>query len=317
MERPAIPAEIRRAVMVEAGHRCAIPRCGQTEIDIHHIVPWEKCKKHEYANLIALCPVCHRRAHKREIDRKSLLMYKENLATEFGANDSGSYEAKIIEIKRRLSEENTDDPGYTYKFDFPDFQEPLEKIVSRNIEAWGYELLAEFRENQKEWSASVVEDQDNELGVFRIPSTLSGNYRVVRRDPSVISIKYSIDRYYTGAAHGGRTTRVQNYFLRPFSPIVVETLLGSEERLPEFSEFIRERLRATKKYDSGWLQRGTEPKADNFGLFNIEKYGLVFTFSEYQIDCYAAGEQELRLSFHELKEICSKEIIDRLENNDL
>ena len=79
-ERPQIPAEIRRRVLVEAGHRCAIPTCRYIDVDVHHIIPWETCQKHEYENLIALCPNCHRRAHKlNEIDRKSLYLYKANL----------------------------------------------------------------------------------------------------------------------------------------------------------------------------------------------------------------------------------------------
>lgn len=49
MSRPDIPADIRRAVLVEAGHRCAIPRCNHTELDVHHIVPWADCQKHEYS----------------------------------------------------------------------------------------------------------------------------------------------------------------------------------------------------------------------------------------------------------------------------
>jgi 5-methylcytosine-specific restriction endonuclease McrA len=74
--RPKIPAELRRRILVEAGHRCAIPTCRHIEVDVHHIIPWEKVRKHSYANLIALCPNCHRRATSGEIDRKSLLMYK-------------------------------------------------------------------------------------------------------------------------------------------------------------------------------------------------------------------------------------------------
>ena len=77
--RPAIPAELRRKVLVEAGHRCAIPTCRYIETEIHHIIPWETCKEHKYANLIALCPNCHKRADKGEIDRKSLKLYKANL----------------------------------------------------------------------------------------------------------------------------------------------------------------------------------------------------------------------------------------------
>lgn len=74
-----IPTDLKRRILVEAGHRCAIPTCRSLNVDIHHIKPWEKYKKHEYRNLIALCPNCHRRAEKGEIDRKSLYIYKDNL----------------------------------------------------------------------------------------------------------------------------------------------------------------------------------------------------------------------------------------------
>jgi hypothetical protein len=77
--RPAIPAELKRRVLVEAGHRCAISTCRYIDVDIHHIEPWEKCQTHDYENLIALCPNCHRRADNGEIDRKSLRIYKANL----------------------------------------------------------------------------------------------------------------------------------------------------------------------------------------------------------------------------------------------
>ncbi len=78
-QRPSIPAELRRQILIEAGHRCAIPTCRNIVCDIHHIIPWEKCKEHNYENLIALCLICHRRADNEEIDRKSLRTYKANL----------------------------------------------------------------------------------------------------------------------------------------------------------------------------------------------------------------------------------------------
>jgi hypothetical protein len=77
--RPPVPTEIRRRVLVEAGHRCAIPTCRYIEVDVHHVIPWAQCKSHDYENLIALCPNCHRRADSGDIDRKSLRLYKLNL----------------------------------------------------------------------------------------------------------------------------------------------------------------------------------------------------------------------------------------------
>lgn len=181
----------------------------------------------------------------------------------------------------------------------------------------GNELLAEFRQNQEYYTLENIDVSDPEFGIFRIPSTLSGNYQVVRRDQSIISIKYIIDRYYTGAAHGGRTTRVQNFRVRPFSPITLETLLGDESNFPRFATFIRKKLEETISYDRSWLESGTEPKTENFERFNIDNNGILFVFAEYKIDCYAAGEQTLWVSFHELKDVCGQKIIAVLENNGL
>lgn len=77
-KRSAIPAEIRREVLIEAGHRCAIHTCSNTSnIDLHHIKPWSQCKEHKADNLIVLCPNCHRLSHDGTIDKKSLLEYKK------------------------------------------------------------------------------------------------------------------------------------------------------------------------------------------------------------------------------------------------
>lgn len=78
-DRPPIPAALQRRVLVEAGHRCAIPTCRCIQTELHHIVPWAKCHEHKYENFIALCPNCHARADRGEIDREALRMYKANL----------------------------------------------------------------------------------------------------------------------------------------------------------------------------------------------------------------------------------------------
>jgi len=41
--RENIPAELKRSILVEAGHKCAIPTCRHMEVEIHHIIPWQKC----------------------------------------------------------------------------------------------------------------------------------------------------------------------------------------------------------------------------------------------------------------------------------
>lgn len=95
-KRPPIPVALEREVLVEAGHRCAIPACRQSPIEIAHIVGWAKCKKHEFHNLIPLCPTCHTRFDKRDIDQKSLILYKHHLAMLNGRY--GSIELRVLKL---------------------------------------------------------------------------------------------------------------------------------------------------------------------------------------------------------------------------
>jgi hypothetical protein len=90
------PLPLKREVLVEAGHRCAIPTCRQTTTEIAHIIPWSKVKKHEFDNLIALCPNCHTRFDNKEIDRKSMIQYKMNLS--IVNSRYGDLEQRILKI---------------------------------------------------------------------------------------------------------------------------------------------------------------------------------------------------------------------------
>lgn len=109
--RPAIPAELRRQVLVEAGHRCAVPTCRQHPVDIEHITDWATVRKHEFENLIALCPTCHRRKGNGpdQIDRKALRQYKANLAV-LNSRYSG-LERRLIEVYATSFRAGSADPA--------------------------------------------------------------------------------------------------------------------------------------------------------------------------------------------------------------
>ncbi|MEH2269378.1 MAG: HNH endonuclease [Nostoc sp.] len=103
MQRDHIPAEVKRAVLVEAGHRCAIPTCRATTTEIAHIIPWAKSNDNSFENLIALCPNCHTRFdQKKEIDPQSIRMYKQNLS--ILNNRYGEFERRLFEILAKSEE---------------------------------------------------------------------------------------------------------------------------------------------------------------------------------------------------------------------
>jgi hypothetical protein len=76
--RPHIPANIERAIKVEAGHKCTVKNCNEhTYLEIHHID--ENRENNILDNLILLCDKHHKMAHAKTIDRKSLKEYKQLL----------------------------------------------------------------------------------------------------------------------------------------------------------------------------------------------------------------------------------------------
>ena len=103
MERDPIPMAVKRAVLVEAGHRCAIPTCRATTTEIAHIVAWSKSRDNSFENLIALCPNCHTRYdQKKDIDQGSMVMYKRNVG--ILNNRYGEIERRIFEMLAKSGE---------------------------------------------------------------------------------------------------------------------------------------------------------------------------------------------------------------------
>lgn len=92
--REPIPFELKRKILVEAGHRCAIPTCRFPTTELAHIEPYAIVKKHQENKLIALCPNCHTRYDKGEIDIKSILIYKSKLI--FLSDRYSKYELNVL-----------------------------------------------------------------------------------------------------------------------------------------------------------------------------------------------------------------------------
>jgi hypothetical protein len=75
-----IPIEIRRAVLLGAGHACVIPTCQFPATEFAHIEPFSQVKKHDASNIVALCPNHHHLFdQKKVIDKKAMKAYKLKL----------------------------------------------------------------------------------------------------------------------------------------------------------------------------------------------------------------------------------------------
>jgi hypothetical protein len=80
--RDDVPNDLERALMMEAGYRCVVPRCrAVAPLQIDHIVEYSIVKEHKFDNMIVLCANCHglKGTGPRKIDRKALRGFKANL----------------------------------------------------------------------------------------------------------------------------------------------------------------------------------------------------------------------------------------------
>lgn len=104
--RPAIPVEIRRAVLFEARHHCAV--CGNPlPLELAHVIPWSESHEHSILYLIALCSNCHSRADLEKWGAQVLRQYKENpyiLAHKNNAPEGTN--AHIVQLVEMLVQKN-------------------------------------------------------------------------------------------------------------------------------------------------------------------------------------------------------------------
>lgn len=76
-DRSEIPIDVKRAMLFECCHRCAVDGV-PVQLENAHIIPWCETQDHSPENLVCLCALCHDRSHREGWDEKTLRMYKES-----------------------------------------------------------------------------------------------------------------------------------------------------------------------------------------------------------------------------------------------
>ncbi|WP_153302823.1 HNH endonuclease [Aeromicrobium choanae] len=115
-DRPAIPADLERALFAESGYRCAVPACGVTSpLQVEHIVPWAQVQEHAFENMIVLCANHHGQKKigggPRQLDQKALRTIKHNLARLNGR--FGDVERRVLDyFVENAEEESLKLPGH-------------------------------------------------------------------------------------------------------------------------------------------------------------------------------------------------------------
>lgn len=309
--RPAVPEPLRRRVLLEAGHRCAIPTCLHPAVDAHHIMPWERCLEHTFQNLIALCPNCHRRADRGDIDRISLLSYKARLASIWA---TGSVPSTLLDESgassswstATIKERHSSHPAYSIAFDYPVFSSSV-GVHAGELNTLVHALVLADVHEMRSIELSPWASETPEPGRWN-ESDLAGSFQITLETEELVSVRFPVYRYGAGAAHPNHYTRCLSFQREPGIRLALSDLFRDVRvALRVISEFCADKLGDIG--DRVQVLNGLEPKVENFSIFNFTPTGLLVTFAEYQVGPYTAGEPTVvvpweRLSDH-LEPLCA------------
>lgn len=308
-DRPPIPAELRRQVLIEAGHRCAIHTCRHIDVDVHHIVPWAQRPEHRFDNLIALCPNCHRQAERGDIDRKSLRLYKARLAAAFRFQEVNLYPEEAVLPTAfgwldpaggwRTNTLATNVGQLEVYIEYPSFSAgvlgdaalAVNSVVRSKVDA----CVASFE--------GLREEPFTDTGASWY---LQGSFSVSLLRQSAVSVRFSFESY-TGGAHGAHWTVSANVRTEPVRELGIEDIFtDASAGLGRVSEYVvQELLRPVngRARDDEWVKTGASANPENFRSFNVTSRGILLRFDEYQVGCYAEGPSEVHVPIEVVKDL--------------
>lgn len=180
-------------------------------------------------------------------------------------------------------------------------------------------IIDDFTRMAKEASA-------NELPAGRgAASDLTQRYSPLLLSPTIISLRFDVSEYYSGAAHPNNYARTLNYHFadqQVISP--VDLFASSSQALPFLSEYTRRALRQTFSdlTDAEFTQGvfpGTAPTLENFKGVGITKVGLIVIFNPYRVAAYARGISQVKIPLSDLEGLLSPDVVEaiRMASNNI
>lgn len=138
---------------------------------------------------------------------------------------------------------------------------------------------------------------------FSNASTFDVHFNQLSPPGNIISLKFDMQTYFTGAAHPGDTSLTVNYDLQAGHDLDLADLFQPDaDYLGVISKYCVDQLK-TRDISFQDFELGATPTTDNYRNWNITSDGLLVTFDEYQVAPYAAGPQAVVIPYKQLAQI--------------
>ena len=194
------------------------------------------------------------------------------------------------------SEEQGQPFAYTIKAQTPSLSGSQDSRVVR----FNYEMttlvnkaVTEFKNNL----AKLPATPDSTASSFEL------RFNLLSPPGNILSLKFDITTYYTGAAHPGDVSQTFTYDLQQGRDVALADLFVPDaDYLTAISKYCIAQL-GTRDIGFEGFELGATATAEIYRNWNLTTYGLMITFDEYQVAPYAAGPQTVVIPYKQLEQL--------------
>lgn len=157
--------------------------------------------------------------------------------------------------------------------------------------------VATFKQNL----ANIPPSPDSTASTFQL------RYNLLSPPGNILSLKFDIQTYYTGAAHPGDISQTATFDLQRGQDITLADLFVPDaDYLTALSKYCIAQLN-TRDIGFQGFELGATATAQNYRNWNITADGLMITFDEYQVAPYAAGPQTVVIPYKDLGQMIQRD----------
>ena len=154
---------------------------------------------------------------------------------------------------------------------------------------------------------AVAAFEQNLSNITPTPNSTSSyfqlRYSVLSPPGDILSVKFDIQTFYTGAAHPGDASQTATFDLGHGQDVTLAGLFQpGSDYLAAISKYCSAQL-STRDIGFQGFELGATATVQNYRNWNITADGLMITFDEYQVAPYAAGPQTVVIPYKELTRI--------------
>jgi hypothetical protein len=155
---------------------------------------------------------------------------------------------------------------------------------------------AEFRKGVADYLA----DYQGKLPT-NLSSYLDLNYYVDYADDRLVSVGFTKDTFYAGAAHPNHETVVLNYDLKAGRALRLADLFRpGSPYLRVISDYCLKELKGGDDLPDEMIDEGAKAVPENYRNWLVKPEGLEITFDPYQVGPYVAGPQYVTIPYKAL-----------------